>query len=68
VLGQIRGTFALSNLISAHTFILVFVAYNLGAIAINKRLRLFLPKNYVGIVALMRMLQRALILHITMSL
>jgi hypothetical protein len=47
VLGQMRGTFALSNSISAHTSILVFVAYKLGAIAINKRLRLLLPKNYV---------------------
>jgi hypothetical protein len=68
VLGQMRSTFALNNLISAHTFILVFVAYKPGAIAINKHLRLLLPENYVGIVAFMRILQRALILHITMSL
>jgi hypothetical protein len=68
VLGQMRGTFALSNSISAHTFILVFVAYKLGTIAINQRLRHLLPKNYVGIVAFMRMLQRGLILHIKMSL
>jgi hypothetical protein len=68
VLGQMRGTFALNNLISAHTFILVFVAYKPDAVAINKDFRLLLPKNYIGIVAFMGMLQRALILHITMSL
>jgi hypothetical protein len=63
-----RGTFALNNSIYAHTFILVSVAYKLGAIGINKHLRLLLPKNYISTVAFMRMLQRVLISHITMSL
>jgi hypothetical protein len=54
-----RGTFALSNSISAHTFILVLAVYKLGDIAINKHLRLLLPKNYIRIVAFMLMLQRA---------
>jgi hypothetical protein len=52
---------------SAHTFILVFVAYRSSAIAFNKHLGLLLLKNYVRIVACMRMLQRVFILHITMS-
>jgi hypothetical protein len=63
-----RGTFALNNSVSAHTIITAFVAYRLSAIAFNKHLRLLLPKDYVPIVAYMRMLQRAFILHITMRL
>jgi hypothetical protein len=65
VLGQMRGTFALSNSISAHTFILVLAGYKSGAIVLNKYPRLLLPRNYVRIVAFM--LQRVFLSHITIS-
>lgn len=62
-----RGTFALTNSISAHAFIQDFIPYKFGAIAFYKHVRHLLFKNYVLIIAIMRILQQAFILHITMS-
>jgi hypothetical protein len=61
VVGQMQGS------ICAHTFILVFIPYKSGTIAFDKHTRLFLSKNYVLIIAIVRSLQQAFILHITMS-
>jgi hypothetical protein len=53
VVGQMQGS------ICAHTFILVFIPYKSGTIAFDKHTRL--------IIAIVRSLQQAFILHITMS-
>jgi hypothetical protein len=48
-----EGTFALSNSISAHTFKLVFVAYDLGTVAFHSDLTYLPCENYIRIVSFM---------------